>query len=552
MAKIKKREMALNPTKGYIRNLGWKLNAKGKRTQPRFLLGHDEQAAILANAKLERLWQIISQQAAKKNTLHWDGPEAQPLWDNLTLQIAQAIRKGKTAMEAPSSLSDNTSGPTDDDAYAIWIYHLQQTYAEIIAFTPVDSESLERGQSSHQRYAEHRARQARTNAAIAHTPIPDTGIDQSLYQALEAYAQFAAQNGRGGANEPKDVRYLKAAAPDTALDQLGYDAIQGIGDYWRSRPVSNNHGTKGKPLAVNTVNNRLKTTRRFIRWLHRSDTWHWRAPEDWEDALRFNERSLLTEHEILKSAEGPQTWTDEELVTLYRYATDHERCLLLMGLNLGYAQSEAISFRKEDLLLNEDPPHIRRVRRKSAKLFKAALWPQTIAAINWLVSETKSMEPANNPWVLLTQNGNRPDRQHLANAWNKLLDRIQQDHSDFRRLSFKHLRKTAYQLVLETSGSQETAGVFQGRSKLSSDEHADVYGRRLFDSVFNANLKVHTRLAPMFEATPDAFTKPRIKGGPNLSRSKIDHIKRLAKEGTKPTEIARITGVSTTTVYRWT
>ncbi|MFG0249780.1 MAG: tyrosine-type recombinase/integrase [Phycisphaeraceae bacterium JB051] len=550
MAKATKDSLTYRKNKGYTRDLGWKLNKDKRRIQPRFLLGHDKHTAQLANARLESLWQTITQEAEEQNKQHWDGPTVDPLWDNVTLTIANAIRKGQATVTVPAP-SSQSQGSADDDAYATYIHSLQQTYAGIIAFAPEDPDALKRGQESHLHFAEHRARQARNNAAIANTPIPDTGVNQSLYQAFEAYAQYAAQNRKGGANEPKDARTLTAAIKDATLDQFGYDAIEQIGNYWRSRPISKSHGSNGRKMAVNTVNNRLKTTRRFIRWMHRSDAWHWRAPEDWEEALRFNENRLLDEHEKLKLAEGPKTWTDEELVTLYSYATDRERCLLLMGLNLGYAQSEAISFRKQDVLLDENPPRIKRVRRKSGKMFQAAIWPQTIAALNWLANERQRVEPANNDWILLTERGKRPDRQHLANTWNKLLDRIQQDHKAFRRLSFKHLRKTAYQLVLEEGGSQEVAGTFEGRSQLSSDEHADVYGRRLYEKVFEANQKVHEQLAPMFASAPDAFTQPRTKGGPNLSKGKIDQIKRLKTEGVKPAEIARITGVSTTTVYRW-
>ncbi|HAI13571.1 MAG TPA: hypothetical protein DCM28_17830, partial [Phycisphaerales bacterium] len=464
---------------------------------------------------------------------------------------AHAIRKGKASITVPPAPPENTTGPHDDDSYATWIHSLRQTYGAVIEFIPEDIEAMKRGQENHRHFAEHRARQARNNAAIAQTPIPDTGVDQSLYQAIEAYAEYAKQQGKGGANEPKDTRSLKAAINDMTLEQFGYDAILQIGDYWRSRPASNNKGSGGKPIAVNTVNNRLKTTRRFIRWVHRSNAWHWRAPEDWQEALRFNEKQLLSKDEILQKAEGPETWTVEELVTLYSYATDYERCLLLMGLNLGYAQSEAISFQKKAIKLDQDPPHIDRVRFKTGKKFKAALWSETISALNWLAQQRRRVEPGNEGWVLLTEKGKQPNRQHFANAWNKLLNRIRQDKKDFRKLPFKHLRKTAYQLVLEASGSQEIAGTFESRSQLSSDEYAEVYGRRLYERVFEANQKVHERLAPMFASAPNAFTQPRTKGGPNLSKGKIDQIKRLKTEGVKPAEIARITGVSTTTVYRW-
>lgn len=536
---------------GFTRDLGWKIKADGKRIQPRFLLGRDQRMAELANLKLEALWDKIVAETEQRNAAKWFGHEPeQPLWTDVTLRIADAIRKGKPTVVIPPPRPDDIGGPTDDNSYATWLHHLQSEYGNLIALVPEDEGAMRRGQEQHQHVAEHRARQARRNAAIAKVPIPDTGTHQTLYAAIEAYAQYAVQARTGGANEPKDARSCRDGLPDMTLDQFNYDAIQRLGDYWRSRPPSRRHGAKGAPIAINTVNNRLKTSRRFIRWLHRSDNWQWRAPDDWQHALRFSMERLLSEDERLAMAEGPETWTVEELVTLYRYATDRERVLLLMGINLGYAQSEAISFRKVDLILDTDPPHIRRVRRKTGKLFKASLWPETMKGIEWLGRE--QVEPKDNQWVLLTERGSRPTAQHIANTWNALLDRVQKDLPDFRRLPYKHLRKTAYQLVLEAGGSSEVAGTFQGRGQLSSDEQADRYGRRLFSQVFDALGKVHDRLAPMFATAPDAFTSSRPKGSPNLSRAKIAHIRQLRRNGMSVVEIARAAGVSRNTVYRWT
>ena len=538
--------------KGFTRDLGWKLTPDGRRIQPRFLLGHDRAMAELADAKLAVLWEKVVEHADARNRhLDFDEEPEPPLWDDLTLSIADAIRKGKASLAVRRPHPDELGGPADDGSYATWIHHLQQEYGHLIALMPEDAEAMRRGQERHLDYAHHRARQARRNASIARAPIPATGIHQTLYEAIEAYAKHAEHAKAGGKNEPRDARANRNGIEDLTLDQFGYDAIHRLGDHWRGRPLVNRPGAKGAQMAIDTVNNRLKTLRRFVRWLNRSDAWHWKAPDDWEHALRFRREKIMTEEEKLGQAEGPATWTDAELTTLYGYATDRDRVLLLFGLNLGFAQSEAISFRKADILRDEAPPHIRRVRRKTGKLFKASLWAETIKGLDWLAAERRSVEKADNPWVLLTERGGRPDSQHPANRWNALLDRVQKDHPDFRRLPFKHLRKTAFQLVLEASGSTEVAGTFEGRGQLSSDEQADRYGRRLFDLVFDALDQVHDRLAPMFAAAPDAFTAARPKGSSNITRSKRTRIKTLAADGVSVSEIARVVGVSRQTVYRW-
>jgi len=87
--------------KGYTRDLGWKLLSRGQKTQPRFLLGHDRGAAELANAKLEALWAVVVKNAEARNaalrSVHFPyqrEPDA-PLWDEATLRIADAVRKGQ-------------------------------------------------------------------------------------------------------------------------------------------------------------------------------------------------------------------------------------------------------------------------------------------------------------------------------------------------------------------------------------------------------------------------------------------------------------------------
>lgn len=528
---------------GFTRDLGWKTGKSGKRVQPRFLLGHDRRKAERASLLLEQLWAEVVEQAKTEGR--------EPVWDERTLTMADAIRKGKAFEVGDDDWRHERTGEPFivESQYAQHIERLRQQHPGL-HITPADPNAYAQGQQQLADIARHLAAITADTSRAANRPMPAiTG--QTLHAAMDAYADYATETRRGGEREPKDAVGLKVAINDMTLDQLGYDAIESMGTYWHSRPVSGRHGAKGKPIAIDTVNNRLKTSRRFFRWLHLSDAWQWRAPDGWEQALRFDRRRAETQDERLATAEGPETWTIEELTTLYEYATDGERLLILGGLNLGFAQSEWVSFRHADIKLDDDLPHIKRVRNKTAKLFKVALWNETVKAIEWLNKERARWEPKGNPWVLLTESGQRPGRSYIANRWQKLLRRVQADHPGFHSLGFKFLRKTAYQLVLEASGSMEVAGAFQARAQLSTDEQADRYGRRLFDRVFTANLKVRERLQPMFNVAPDAFTTTRRKGNPNLSRGKIKKIQQLHGERVKPAEIARVVGCSRQTVYRW-
>lgn len=419
------------------------------------------------------------------------------MWDQLNFAIAQAVRRGQTAFRVPVRQTDTDEVPYDPTAYATRVHHLSERYGSVIAIIPEDPDLMRKGKDQHGHVAELRALQARNSAAIAAIaaiPIPVTGTGQTLYEAIEAYAVYAHDHRKGGANEPKDAKKLRDATPDMPLAEFAYDALETIGSYWRGRPETRRPGAEGKPIAVSTVRNRLKTSRRFVRWLNRSSAWEWRASAEWEAALRMDERGIQSEAELLATADGPETWTNEEIAVLFEHASDYERCLLLFGINLGFAQSELISFRMDGIREDSSMPIVRRVRRKTRRLFAASLWPETVASIAWLQRHRNKAVPDNRGWVVLNAKGQRPTSSQIANLWNRLLDRVQRHHPGFRRLPFKALRKTAYQLVLEASGSMEIAGTFEGRGQVSTDQQADRYGRRLFDRVFEALGQVRNRL----------------------------------------------------------
>lgn len=164
--------------------------------------------------------------------------------------------------------------------------------------------------------------------------------------------------------------------------------------------------------------------------------------------------------------------------------------------------------------------------------------------------ERLSVEPVGNQFVLLSQRGQPMAEQRIANQWNKLLDRVTADHPKFRRLPFKFLRKTSGQLIRNVADG-ETMGVFLCHGQpVRTDDLADVYSNRDFRKVASALERVRQQLDPMFSAVADAFTQPRKKGGPNISRGRIHEIRKLQAEGHKAAEIIKVTGLARATVYR--
>lgn len=255
------------------------------------------------------------------------------------------------------------------------------------------------------------------------------------------------------------------------------------------------------------------------------------------------------------------TYTVDELATLYQYATGLERLLLLLGLNCGFGQAEIASLQVEEIHLEQKHPHyglegswIMRLRPKTGIYGEWKLWDETVQAIRWMMERrsghkdgalllTKSGRPLTQP----TENNNRNNK--IANCWGRLYQRIRKDHPQFRRLSFNKLRKTAGDFIKRFS-SGEIAGVFHCRGQVvRTDDLSDVYTNRHFDKVFQAIEAVRQHLAPVFVNVTDPFPTEIKK--PSLSIGTINKIKRLREQGFTQKKVAEMLGISETTVKRY-
>jgi hypothetical protein len=500
----------------YRRTIGKWVNANGKVAPKRFLLGKSEAEAKIANAKLEALWEIVkfqweAQKWARQQAMafvHQPGeppPELiEPLWQQEHLAIAEAIRNGEHRIVVD---------PVKDEggAYAARLHYLNKTYGTLVAFIPRAPDQLLQAKAQHEAWANHNAAKAARNAAIAGSAIPK-GTGQTLYQAIDVYAEHVQQKNRKeyGRREAACAHRLKDSHRDVALEAFGFSVLEAMGGYWARRPEAKTSNGKGKrkPLALNTITNHLKTTRRFVRWLDRSDRWQWESPRHWEEALKVNVEQLRTDAEIAQLGRGVETYSIDELAILWKYATDIERVFLLLGLNCGFSQAECITLRHDEIDRACDPVTIKRVRRKTRVYGEFALWPETIAAIDGFVGQRPARKAADPALALATERGAPFTRQRIANMWTKLLRRITQDHPTFRGLSFKFLRKTAGQLIRNRSNG-EIAGVFLCHGQaVKTDELAAVYTNRPFNKVADALSEVREDLQPMVGAASNKFKSP--------------------------------------------
>ncbi len=499
----------------YARQIGW---LTGRSGQKKFRLGRDLQKAELAHYKLGLLWQVVVDQHERAAVpvgtyAPPDQTPEKPVWTEEALTVAEAIRKHQ---------HDIRVGPAEHDkgdvAYLTRLDYLRQRYGHLIQTIPADEEAAERGLEVHRGHAEHRSRQARVSARIADIPMP-TGVNGSnLYEALDAYGVHAQEHNRkeGGRVEAANARRLKNAIHDMDLGDFGYSSMEWIKNYWSARPEAMTRGGKGsgKPISVTTVDNHLSSARRFVRWLDRSDAFDWELPRHGIDALKVNLRRLRTDAELGQRRHGVKVLGLEELATIYRYATDFERLLILLGLNGAMAQAEISTLLWDEV----EGDSIKRIRRKSGVYAEFALWPETQKALDWW----QRVRPAKGELVMLTDRGQPYTRQRISNTWGNLRRRIERDTGlapDWW-LPFKHLRKTAAQLVRQASDG-EVAGVFLSHGQpVATDELADAYSNRPFEKVGAALGDVLGKLEKVFSTAPDAFTGERVGQGPKQRRQR--------------------------------
>src|SRR3954462_9895541 len=89
-----KKELCRSASGVFVRNLGWKVTPTGGYVQHKFYLGRDESSARLSSVRLERLWAEASKRWTRENEFELS-PTDRPVWEPVTLAIADAIRQGQ-------------------------------------------------------------------------------------------------------------------------------------------------------------------------------------------------------------------------------------------------------------------------------------------------------------------------------------------------------------------------------------------------------------------------------------------------------------------------
>jgi hypothetical protein len=606
-----KKELGRDSKGRYFRNLGWKKTETGY-TQQKFYLGHDESKAKLANLRLEQLWQQISRrwerdighppandgniplpkvisdpgEAApgklqpattfkivvsigfRKGELNGD----RPVWDKVTLAIADAFRNGEAVAHIPIP-HDLAILPPEHPMVWDWLDRLRSDISGI----KIELQDEVGQRLSDQQLQQHGQRLVDKGR---HMLLKKAG-GQTLHAALDAFSKWVETKfididsnklTQWGGTQTRIATFLKRHLPNCGLQELDAQRVEDLLDIIKNRPPTE----EGNPISVAWAKSCIKLFRSFLRWLNRTPEFDWKRPPDLET---MQIRIPLTKQEKSNQVRPAQvdTYTPAELKTLWEYASPFQRLLMLLALNGGFGRAEVASLEIHEILLRKKHPHeqelgcnsteedswIFRVRQKTGVYSEFKLWPETVQAIDWWLRQRAFIQVSEKVNTLLVTmkglrydtptKGNHPNFQ-IPNAWYALAERIRQDkseHGNFRKLSYNKLRKTAGNLVRKESDG-EIAGVFLCHgTPVKTDDLLDLYTNRPFAKVFEAIDRLGVRLRPIWESVAEPFPEKPPKGGPNISRGTIQRIQNMRRKGYKLRFIAAKVGVSVETARRW-
>jgi hypothetical protein len=494
----------------FYRNVGYLESG----AQPKFMLGRLPAEALVRAGRIEQLWKLVVADAERSEATRnpaEDSEPFRPVWFGFALEAARAIADGRSL-------------PAFPEGWAARLYE--------IGLVPTDPN------------------------AVAKSKV------QTFHQAVDAYVASLATSHPTvwGGMKARLIKFITEYEPDFTLASLDTPKIDSVLRLHARRPVSRH---TGGPVSEKWARNCIKEFKAFLRWLHRSREWSWRFPDDYEHHQPV--KVVRTQQDRAKiTSLAVSVFSVDELRVLWKYALPWERLCVALALNCGFGMAEIGTLQRAELHLGEIHPHahqigvaaepgdwIMRLRGKTDVYGEWRLWPVTVAALRWITTlrphATRVVTPKGGGE--LHPVGQRNNQ--IANAWNRLLDRVGKDHPEFRRLSFGKLRKTAINLVRQASG-EEIAALFASHGQPVFDDLMSVYANPRWAALHRTTEAVGGSLASVvFAGVPEPFAQRENRGGPNISLGVRDRILEGLAAGKRVNVVAAEAGVSRETVRRW-
>lgn len=501
-------------------NLGRKKGENGM-VSATFLLGTDHGEACRRVVLLEQIWSAVEKTwQALKTT------EA-PIWEEDTYAIALAVARGETDIVVPPRFE------LDKPMQAGYLADLREEFPFLsLRF------SDEKANDNSRQVADHMEEDAAYLLDRArHLKRTVTG---TLHQALDAYQAFITEKYAGKANQrPQQhlVALLKGHSHNLPLDKMDADQIDQWLAVWCKRPT----GKKGT-LALTTCRNVLIALRQFIRWLARSEAFHWEPPKGY----------MFPRCRIDKTPSDRtrrrQHFNRSELAVIWQYAHSWDRALMLLALNCGFSKREIAILQSSEIVQRKGRMFIKRHRTKSDVYGEWELWPETIQALDYL-----NRRPNGSPYVVVNQHGTSlingtkrgNENQVIKNHWDRLMGRVTADHPDFHKLPFKCLRKTGATFIRKlASGEVASMYLAHGEKADHKDQLLSVYTSRPWRKVHKALAKLRSKLLPILTSVPEPWKETAFRKSPMIRTEVLA----LRQEGKSYQEIATKVGLHPITV----
>jgi hypothetical protein len=246
-----------------------------------------------------------------------------------------------------------------------------------------------------------------------------------------------------------------------------------------------------------------------------------------------------------------QYFLRSELKILWQYAKPWERALMTLALNCGFGKRELATLQSGEVVRRKGRRFIARHRQKTGVYAEWVLWPEAEAALEYLgrfngggpvvVTTTRGTTLAKG-----TPKGN--ENQIIKNHWDRLMERVKEDHPEFHRLPFKHLRKTGSTLLrrLRLPDAAELTSMYlsHGDGTAAGDELLPVYASRPWGKLHSALLRLRRKLLPVLASVPDPWKYERGA----ISPATVAKVKELRVGGKTQKEIAETVGLHVVTV----
>lgn len=501
----------------------------------RFDLGHDKEQAA---KRLEAIMALWDESNADRGT-----------WKPESLSAAKAIAKGAT----PVLLANDFEMPEKYFGRVAKLMHLGVPVVPDDKYEEGRKYLVERIESNRKQLAGHSGKKA--TGQFLHDALDDWGNNYVKKEFKEPDGIVSIYGGKLLTR----IKLLKDRLPNHDLGELDLQGCDSLFAVFRQRPFKKDRKGKltTKVMARKTCYDINKDLKRMLQWVHIQKEWEWRKPEDF-DTLKLQPREF--DEDVERESEDKPMWTVEELKVLWEYASPLQRVVMLLSLNCAYGADQTGRLRIKQCRLDDVPPNITRVRRKKKVKATHQLWDITTQALRWVIARRQQSDLM---YVLLTKEGlpyyrkldSSNASQDLPNLWNRLLDRVRRDHTEFRRLPFNVLRDTSSNMIRQIAGG-EIARLHLSHKHQSTDPNLAAYTNPLRKKHARAIVRLGEQLKSVFERVADPFPEGQESvqrgGGDNITPAQKAKIKSMHAQGFKKVKIAELVGVSTVTVWRHT